>query len=217
MNSLAPLITESERLLSEAIKHFNLNVRMEELVVTIQSRGRKRALGWYAWDRWSDKPAVVNETVDGPRHEINLSAESLREHNMGETLLHELAHAENHKLGIKDCDKNNRVHNKKFKEMAEKLGLVVPDRDKKVGYGCTALGSEAEKFLAKIEFKRELFELFRLVDTPKEAVGSRMIKLQCPGCEYVVRTTKKWIEVGVPTCQCGESFEREEVGTEDAD
>jgi hypothetical protein len=32
---------------------------------------------------------------------------------------------------------------------------------------------------------------------------TRMLKIVCEDCEYQVRTTKKWIEVGLPTCPCG--------------
>jgi hypothetical protein len=37
---------------------------------------------------------------------------------------------------------------------------------------------------------------------------TRMILVKCPKleCGYQVRTTKKWIEVGVPTCPCGEKM-----------
>lgn len=34
----------------------------------------------------------------------------------------------------------------------------------------------------------------------KKKQSTRMIKLCCPKCGYIARTTKKWIEVGVPTC-----------------
>jgi len=37
----------------------------------------------------------------------------------------------------------------------------------------------------------------------------RMLKLTCPTCGYVVRTAKKWIEIGLPTCVCGSAFEQE--------
>lgn len=41
---------------------------------------------------------------------------------------------------------------------------------------------------------------------PKQ--GTRMLKVQCPGCGMIVRTTAKWIEaVGPPTCACGSGFE----------
>jgi hypothetical protein len=32
---------------------------------------------------------------------------------------------------------------------------------------------------------------------------TRMIKITCPECQYLVRAAAKWIEVGVPTCPCG--------------
>lgn len=37
--------------------------------------------------------------------------------------------------------------------------------------------------------------------------GTRMLKVECPACGYTLRTTAKWLEVGVPTCCCGESME----------
>jgi hypothetical protein len=33
--------------------------------------------------------------------------------------------------------------------------------------------------------------------------GTRMLKVQCGSCGYTVRTTAKWIEVGLPLCPCG--------------
>lgn len=37
--------------------------------------------------------------------------------------------------------------------------------------------------------------------------STRMLKLECPGCGYIARTTQKWIEVGIPTCCCGTGME----------
>lgn len=36
---------------------------------------------------------------------------------------------------------------------------------------------------------------------------TRMLKVECPGCGYVVRTTAKWLEQGCPTCVCGEEMQ----------
>lgn len=36
--------------------------------------------------------------------------------------------------------------------------------------------------------------------------STRMRKLVCPDCCYVVRTTAKWVAVGLPTCCCGAEF-----------
>lgn len=39
--------------------------------------------------------------------------------------------------------------------------------------------------------------------------GTRMILVKCPNCGYQVRTTRKWLEVGVPICPCGEEMKPE--------
>lgn len=35
---------------------------------------------------------------------------------------------------------------------------------------------------------------------------TRMLKLACPACGYTIRTTRQWIDKGLPTCCCGEAF-----------
>jgi hypothetical protein len=45
---------------------------------------------------------------------------------------------------------------------------------------------------------------------PTAQVGkqtTRMLKVTCPDDGYTVRTTQKWIEVGLPTCPCGTTME----------
>lgn len=197
--SLAPLIAECERCLREAIAHFNLKTKPESIVCTIQTKGKKNALGWFWAKRW--KGASKDETVQ----EINLSAETLRQCNPGEVLIHELAHAENFTLDIRDCV--NNVHNKKFKAMAEQLGLVVKPRDKRYGYGFTDLGDAAKGFLDKMKFNAELFKVNRLEPLPSSKAGTRLLKCECPECGYVIRTTQKWLDTGVPTCACGAEME----------
>lgn len=53
-------------------------------------------------------------------------------------------------------------------------------------------------------------------DAPKKQ-GTRMIKVLCPSeeCGYTVRTTQKWIDIGLPTCPCGEDMVTEEKGDGD--
>lgn len=191
---LIPAIAESNRLIVEAVKHFSLTVKPENILVTIQSKGRRNALGWFWQSRWKNqgKDATV-------RHEINLSAEYLTEHNMGETLLHELAHAENQALGIQDTDKSGRRHNKKFKSMAEKLGLTV-EKSKSLGFAFTDLGEEAKSFLCKINFNRSVFEACRITESKGNKQGTRLLKCECPECGYNVRVTQKWLDVGNPIC-----------------
>lgn len=194
-HSLMPVIAEAERLIVAAIDHFGLTVKATDIVVTVQSKGRMNAVGWFGPDRW-----------DHDHHEINLSAEHLRTDDMGELLLHELAHAENNALGVKDCS-GNQVHNGRFKDMAERLGLVFEDgRNKQYGWAFTSLGAGGREFLKEIEFDKKVFTLSRIgaeESEKKKGPGSRMHKCECPDCGYIVRTSRKWIEVGVPTCPCG--------------
>lgn len=37
--------------------------------------------------------------------------------------------------------------------------------------------------------------------------STRMIKARCGDCPYIIRTTAKWVAVGLPTCHCGGEFE----------
>lgn len=37
--------------------------------------------------------------------------------------------------------------------------------------------------------------------------GTRLLKVECPECGYIIRTTAKWLEVGTPTCPCGTVME----------
>ena len=54
----------------------------------------------------------------------------------------------------------------------------------------------------------------KIEDMPKFDYGSldlsnrkkqttRMVKVECMDCGYTLRTTQKWIDVGLPTCCCG--------------
>lgn len=47
----------------------------------------------------------------------------------------------------------------------------------------------------------------------KKKQSTRMLRVTCPACEYTVRTTAKWLAVGVPTCPCGETMRAD--GAED--
>jgi ssDNA-binding Zn-finger/Zn-ribbon topoisomerase 1 len=193
--SLAPVIAECERILREAIAHFELKTKPESIVVTIQTKGRAEALGWFWAGRWSNG-----------KNEINLSAETLRKCHPGEVLIHELAHAENNTLGIKDC--SGKAHNKHFKTMAERLGLKCAEkRDKRYGWGLTDLDKGASDFLAKVKYDNSIFALNRLEEGKTSKAGTRLLKAECPECGYTVRVTQKWIDVGMPTCPCGQKME----------
>ena len=50
----------------------------------------------------------------------------------------------------------------------------------------------------------------QLAPSDERKQSTRLLKLTCPECGYVIRTTRKWLETGLPTCCCGELFVADE-------
>jgi hypothetical protein len=106
-------------------------------------------------------------------------------------LVHELIHASD------DCESGHRGA---FKRRAIALGL-----EGKMG--------ETHLNTISLELRQSLEEISKLLGPyPHRKLdpivqykkdSTRLIKVACPACEYTVRTTKKWIDVGLPTCPCG--------------
>jgi hypothetical protein len=109
------------------------------------------------------------------------------------TLLHEMIHA-----ALPD----DAGHGKEFRKLALACGFEPPMRT-------TPVGEKLRERLNTLVCELPPYPHSKL---SKECGGkkkqtTRMIKLQCPACEYVVRTTAKWMAEGVPTCHCGETFQ----------
>ena len=196
-NSIRPALEEAERAVREAIAYFGLKTDPHAIVVTVQSKGKKNALGWFRTLSWD---CGTLSTVP----EINLSAECLRREDVGETILHELAHAENFTLGVKDCA--GRAHNKQFKAMAEKLGLECLPRDRTVGFGFTKLADAGRKFLESIKFDAKKFDIIRLGDSNSSKKGSRLRLWECQ-CPKPVKVRVASDEFDATCNLCGEPFE----------
>lgn len=47
--------------------------------------------------------------------------------------------------------------------------------------------------------------------------ATRMLKVVCGACGYQVRTTRKWLDLGVPTCPCGTVMDAPEGDDDEAD
>ena len=100
---------------------------LEEPIITIQSTPRAYghvtvAKTWKRKDDW--------------RHELNLGAETLDrpiEHVVA-TMVHEMVHLYNIAHNIQDCSRGGAYHNRKFRDEAERRGLVISHHDK---YGWT--------------------------------------------------------------------------------
>lgn len=109
-------------------------------------------------------------------------------------LLHELVHAS---VGTQ-CG-----HRGPFKQVAQGLGLE--------GKMTATVPGEVLKVRLEL-LRRELGEYPHVALTPRKrgSVGSRLLKVACPGCGCILRMTQKWLDaVGAPTCGCGEPMRQE--------
>jgi hypothetical protein len=106
------------------------------------------------------------------------------------TLVHELVHAQD------DC-KNG--HKAPFRRVAVALGLEGK-------MTATFAGSELAGKLSAIAAEIGDYPHAPLDLSNLKKQSTRMIKVECPECGYTVRTTAKWIEIGLPTCVCGEEM-----------
>lgn len=176
-------------------------------IITIQSAGRKSVLGWCSVHPiWSD----AKENVF---YEINITAEHLGDGllDISETILHEMCHLSNLQDGIKDCSPKTQYHNKKFKDTAEAVGLVV-EKSKKYGYGYTSLSDELKEELKSLDFE-DVFNLKRYVPTiEKDTEDSdgdegddkpkkkRVFKYICESCQTEIKSKYSGLEISCKKC-----------------
>lgn len=108
-------------------------------------------------------------------------------------LVHELVHA---------CVGHEAGHKGPFKKLAVALGLEGKMTATKAG---TALTERLNALVTNLGNYPHA-KLSVLAQRKKQS--TRMIKLECGSCGYIVRTTAKWLEVGNPICPCGETLEQ---------
>jgi SprT-like family protein len=124
--------------------------------------------------------------------EIFVSPKLSNETAVGAVLTHELVHAALNCTG---------GHGATFKRLATSVGLEGKMTATVAGERLTA---RLNTLIAQVGAAYPHAELD--VSAAEKKQGTRMIKLVCPNCGYTVRTTKKWIAVGLPTCVCGDDM-----------
>lgn len=172
---------------------------LEEPIVTIQST--PRAYGHVTVSKvWKRKGEQ--------RHEMNIGAETLERpiEDVVATIMHEAVHLYNLAHGAQDCSRGGSYHNKRFKEEAERRGLVIFHHEK---YGWTL--TEPSEALVDYIIQQGWTEIQMnrgggwcpppsvggkagntgtntgSTETPKK---SSTRKYQCPCCKNSVRATK---------------------------
>lgn len=108
-------------------------------------------------------------------------------------LVHELIHAA---VGC-DCG-----HRGAFRTVALTLGLEGKMTE-------TSVGEKLESLLQDHVERLGPYPHASLSLSEKPPQSTRMKKIECPECGYMVRASQKWIDVGVPTCPCGTEMKTE--------
>lgn len=112
-------------------------------------------------------------------------------------LLHEMIHA------VDDCESGHRGN---FSRIAKALGFTskFTSSDNRTDELTERL-SDLAKTLG--DFPSAAIVTGRAADTPAKQ-GTRMLKVVCPDDGYTLRTTQKWLDMGLPTCPCGVEMEQ---------
>lgn len=114
-----------------------------------------------------------------------------------DVLIHELVHAV---VGLK------AGHTGEFRKAAKAVGLEGK-------MTATVAGAALSKRIAEWLEQMPPFPGAVLspssagADKKEKGPGSRLVKCVCPECGYTIRTTAKWINIGLPSCPCGEEME----------
>lgn len=172
---------------------------------------------------FAGKKAVAVSTEDVRVHELFLSGESLSRGavpTLG-TIIHELAHAYAKANDIQDTSNRGRYHNKRFKEVAERMGITL-EQAPTIGWSVTTVPDEtAALYSEQVEALDAALTAYRvgslaLTGKVKKPTVKRL--LGCPFCAEwePVSVSKKVAEVvatvGLKCGSCDEPLEITEEG-----
>lgn len=151
-------------------------------------------------------------------HEIGVSAQFLSSEgrditSLVATLAHECCHALGEQQGIRTCSRNNVYHNRRFRDIAEKHGLIV-EHSPQHGYSHTSCGERLLQFC--IDNDLQDIRINRCSDyyiplgagsspssggsTATTARRPSSYKLLCPSCACTVRATKLGVRLMCISC-----------------
>lgn len=155
-------------------------------------RGKKATVVGQCWPSTASEDGLPQIFMSPVRGEADTV------HVLG-TLLHEMIHA------VDDCESGHRGN---FARIAKRLGFLAK---------LTSADNRSEDLQSRLEELAADLGAFphaaimaatRGSEEPKKQT-SRMLKVICPDDGYTLRTTRQWLDVGLPTCPCGTEMEEE--------
>lgn len=108
-----------------------------------------------------------------------------------DVLVHEMVHA------AVGCDEG---HKGPFRVTAKAIGLEGK-------MTATVAGEVLLVRLREVEQALGAYPHAKLNPKNKKPQSTRMLKLQCGKCGWMARTSRKWMDLGLPTCVCGTKME----------
>jgi hypothetical protein len=120
-------------------------------------------------------------------NEIFLNPAMTKVETLVDTLIHEAIHAAD------DCKSGHKGF---FRRTALAVGLEGKMTS-------THAGAALTDWIESVLEAMPAFEYGSLNLDGRKKQTTRMVKVECLDCGYTLRTTQKWIDVGLPTCCCG--------------
>ena len=160
-----------------------------------------------AWAKGARKGAIAwcwktEASADGAT-ELQVSPEKAVAFDVLAALTHELIHA---------SDNGASKHGGHFRETAKRMGL---EGKMTATYAGNDLTDRLTALAAQLgPYPHATLNPATPIDGEKKQT-TRMLKIVCPMDGYTVRSTRKWIEVGLPYCPCGMEMELEDKDDED--
>lgn len=129
---------------------------------------------------------------DGVTHHIFINPRLTDVVEVVATLAHEMVHA---------ADDGENGHKGPFTKAVREMGLEGKAT-------ATVAGAAFAEWARGIDARIGSYPHTGLVPMMQEKKqGTRMLKLTAECCGYAARTTKKWIEIGLPSCPCGNEMQ----------
>lgn len=208
--STLPILNAVDMLMSTIRKH---HPDVPHVAIVVGAKGAKRnsmTYGHFHAKQWTG----------AAEHEIMLSGEGLArgaEATLG-TVLHEAAHAIAHARGVQDTSNNGRYHNKRFKAIAEELGIEVEITEPTRGWSATKLAEgTTERYAKPLEALSAALTTYKKSEVapagPDKPRRSTKVKIDC-ACGTPVSVSKIWFEEKLHGIECGDCFSKFKITEE---
>ena len=198
-------VSQATKFLEDAFNALNkeyFESALPKPIITIQTSPK-------AYGHFTTKEVWTDRQRKTQAHEINISAEALDRPiaKTIATLVHEMVHYYCHINNIQDTSRGCTYHNKRFKEEAEKRGLLI-DYDPRIGWSITQPAPALKSFCTAQHWRNKL-TISRTGgigdNDPKPKKPSSTRKYECPCCGMSVRATK---DVNIICADCEEPMKK---------